>query len=156
MKTATMIVTISILLTVCAASAFASSCDSVLALKLPDTTITTAQLVPAGQFSPPGGGGRGTNPYRDLPEFCRVTATIKPTSDSDIKVEVWLPANGWNSKFPLEQWVEQGKAPEKLNASHSTNGKVDRTRPLCPYPQVAKYQGTGSIDDAANFACRMP
>ncbi|PYS35017.1 MAG: tannase/feruloyl esterase family alpha/beta hydrolase, partial [Acidobacteria bacterium] len=56
----------------------------------------------------------------------------------------------------LEQWVEQGKAPEKLNASHSTNGKVDRTRPLCPYPQVAKYQGTGSIDDAANFACRMP
>jgi len=56
----------------------------------------------------------------------------------------------------LEQWVEHGKAPEKLNASHSTNGKVDRTRPLCPYPQVAKYKGTGSIDDAANFVCRAP
>ena len=56
----------------------------------------------------------------------------------------------------LEQWVEQGKAPEKLIASHSTNGKVDRTRPLCPYPQVAKYKGTGSIDDAANFVCRAP
>src|SRR2546426_4377518 len=54
----------------------------------------------------------------------------------------------------LEQWVEQGKAPEKLNASHSTNGKVDRTRPLCPYPQVAKYKGTGSIDDA-NFVCNV-
>ncbi len=56
----------------------------------------------------------------------------------------------------LERWVEQGKAPETLNASHSTNGKEDRTRPLCPYPQVAKYRGTGSIDDAANFACKVP
>ena len=56
----------------------------------------------------------------------------------------------------LEQWVEQGKAPEKLNASHNTDGKVDRTRPLCPYPQVAKYKGTGTIDDAANFVCRAP
>ena len=41
-------------------------------------------------------------------------------------------------------------------ASHSTDGKVDRTRPLCPYPQVASYKGTGSIDDAANFVCRAP
>jgi feruloyl esterase len=56
----------------------------------------------------------------------------------------------------LEQWVEQGKAPEKLIASHMTDGKVDRTRPLCPYPQVAKYEGTGSIDAAANFVCRVP
>ena len=56
----------------------------------------------------------------------------------------------------LEQWVEQGKAPEQLIASHSTDGKVDRTRPLCPYPQVARYKGTGSIDDAANFVCRVP
>src|SRR4029077_13387853 len=56
----------------------------------------------------------------------------------------------------LEQWVEQGKAPEKIIASHLTEGKVDRTRPLCPYPQVAKSKGAGSIDDAANFACQMP
>jgi hypothetical protein len=41
----------------------------------------------------------------------------------------------------------------KIIASHATAGKVDRTRPLCPYPQVAKYKGTGSIDDAANFVC---
>jgi feruloyl esterase len=39
-------------------------------------------------------------------------------------------------------------------ASHSTGGKVDRTRPLCAYPKVAKYAGSGSIDDAANFACK--
>jgi feruloyl esterase len=85
-----------------AASAFASSCDSLAALALKDTTITMAQIVPAGQFSPPGdrqAAGRGANPYKDLSEFCRVTATLKPTSDSDIKVEVWLPAKDWNGKF---------------------------------------------------------
>jgi feruloyl esterase len=55
----------------------------------------------------------------------------------------------------IEQWVEQGKAPERVIASRLTNGKVDRTRPLCPYPQIAKYKGTGSTDDAANFACAL-
>jgi feruloyl esterase len=54
----------------------------------------------------------------------------------------------------LEQWVEHGKAPDQVLASHSTNGAVDRTRPLCPFPQLATYRGTGSIDDAANFICR--
>lgn len=56
----------------------------------------------------------------------------------------------------LDRWVEEGKAPDSITASHSTDGKVDRTRPLCPYPQVAKYKGTGSIDDAASFECRLP
>jgi len=54
----------------------------------------------------------------------------------------------------LEHWVEQGSAPAQILASHRTAGQVDRTRPLCPYPQVARYKGDGSIDDAANFACR--
>jgi feruloyl esterase len=54
----------------------------------------------------------------------------------------------------LEEWVEQGKAPDSILASHSTGGVVDRTRPLCPYPQVAVYRGTGSTDDAANFECK--
>jgi feruloyl esterase len=54
----------------------------------------------------------------------------------------------------LERWREQGTAPETLEASHSSDGRVDRTRPLCAYPQVARYKGTGSIDDAANFVCR--
>ena len=56
----------------------------------------------------------------------------------------------------LEQWVEHGKAPDQIVASHSTKGVVDRTRPLCPYPQVAAYKGTGSIDDAASFTCKAP
>jgi tannase/feruloyl esterase len=56
----------------------------------------------------------------------------------------------------LEQWVEQKKTPDRIVGAHLTNGIVDRTRPLCPYPQVAKYNGTGSTDDAANFTCRIP
>jgi feruloyl esterase len=61
--------------------------------------------------------------------------------------------NTFDALTALEQWAEQGKAPEKIVASRSTNGVVDRTRPLCPYPQVAQYKGTGSTDDAMNFVC---
>jgi feruloyl esterase len=64
--------------------------------------------------------------------------------------------NSFDAVTALEQWVEHGKAPSLIIASHSTNGKVDRTRPLCAYPQVARYNGKGSIDDAANFECRQP
>jgi feruloyl esterase len=56
----------------------------------------------------------------------------------------------------MEQWVEKGKAPDSILASRYAGDKVDRTRPLCPYPQVAVYRGTGSTDDAANFACKAP
>jgi Tannase and feruloyl esterase len=56
----------------------------------------------------------------------------------------------------MEQWVEQGKAPEVILASHASGGKVDRTRPICTYPQTAHYNGTGSIDEAASFTCRAP
>jgi feruloyl esterase len=56
----------------------------------------------------------------------------------------------------LDMWREEGKAPQQILASHATAGKVDRTRPLCPYPQVARYKGSGSTDDAANFACVQP
>jgi feruloyl esterase len=55
----------------------------------------------------------------------------------------------------LEQWVEKGKAPESIVASRYAGDQVERTRPLCPYPQVAVYKGTGSTDDAVNFACRV-
>jgi feruloyl esterase len=54
----------------------------------------------------------------------------------------------------LEQWVEKGQAPDRIEASRLRDGKVDRTRPLCPYPQVAIYKGTGSTDEAVNFVCK--
>ena len=53
----------------------------------------------------------------------------------------------------IESWVATGKAPESIPAAHRTNGVVDRTRPLCQYPKVAKWKGSGSTDDAANFSC---
>src|SRR5207253_1175266 len=68
-------------------------------LALPHAKIDSAQMVAAGGFVQPGGRGGAVNPFAKLPAFCRVTATLAPTSDSDIKTEIWLPASGWNGKF---------------------------------------------------------
>ena len=92
------------------AVASAATCESLSSLKLQNTTITAAEAVAAGAFTPPapagrggrGGRGGGGNPYANLPAFCRVTATLTPSSDSDIKIEVWMPATGWNNKFEAE------------------------------------------------------
>ena len=85
-----------------AAPASARDCAS-LASKKVDGKVTSATLVPAGGFQPPAGPGAppgvGGASYKDMPAFCRVEATLTPSKDSDIKVEVWLPASGWNGKF---------------------------------------------------------
>jgi feruloyl esterase len=54
----------------------------------------------------------------------------------------------------IDQWVEKGKAPDFITASHQTRGVVDKTRPLCPYPKTAQYVGSGSTNDTANFVCK--
>src|SRR5262249_1584774 len=95
-----------------AASARAATCESLKSLTLQQATITAAQTVAAGAFTVPAaadgaGQGRGArgraggapDPFKDLPAFCRVAATLTPTSDSDIRIEVWLPAAGWNGKL---------------------------------------------------------
>ncbi len=64
------------------------SCESLAGLRLPDTTITTATVVPSGAFNP-----------AIVTTACRVAGSIKPTSDSDIRFEVWMPTEGWNGKF---------------------------------------------------------
>ena len=56
----------------------------------------------------------------------------------------------------LDAWVVQGTAPSKIIATHATGGTVDRSRPLCPYPQVARWKGSGSTDEASNFECVAP
>jgi feruloyl esterase len=75
-----------------------SSCASLSTLSLPNATITLAQALEAGPFAPPGQDSAAESP-RTLPAFCRVAATLKPTADSDIKIEVWMPAAGWNGKY---------------------------------------------------------
>jgi feruloyl esterase len=64
--------------------------------------------------------------------------------------------NTFDALAALEGWVEHAKAPQSLLASHLTGTNVDRTRPLCPYPQVARWNGKGGSDEAVNFACTNP
>ncbi len=122
--------------------AAAASCESLATLSLPHTTITLANVVDAGQFVPfpalgrrggaaPAGAaqgrGRGAppSPFADLPSFCRVTATLMPSADSEIKVELWMPVTGWNGKF-----VDPGQ--RRLRGHHQPDRTCDRaTQWLC-------------------------
>lgn len=114
---------------------YAASCESLTSLSLPDTKITMARVVPAGAFSPPTGGRVGA--HKSVPAFCRVAATLTPSSDSDIKVEVWLPVAGWNQKFQavgnggwagvisysaMAEAVKAGYATASTDTGHSTPG----------------------------------
>ena len=62
----------------------------------------------------------------------------------------------FNTVAAIERWRESGIAPQNIMASHVTANRVEMTRPLCPYPQVAIWDGTGSTNDAANFVCKKP
>jgi tannase/feruloyl esterase len=81
-------------------AAESATCESLSSLTLPNTTITMAQTVAAGSFVAPGRGGAPGQALTDLPAFCRVQATLRPTADSNIKMEAWLPTGAaWNGKF---------------------------------------------------------
>jgi hypothetical protein len=85
-----------------AQTAQAANCEQLAGLHLANTEITLAETVAAGAFKPPTpamGPGAPAVAYANLPAFCRVAGTIRPTSDSDIRFEVWMPAEGWNGKF---------------------------------------------------------
>jgi len=73
----------------------ADSCTAIKDLKLPDTTIDTAERVASGDLDVPG----IDKPLHDLPVFCRVTGVLRPTADSEIRFEVWLPEKDWNNRF---------------------------------------------------------
>lgn len=76
----------------------AGPCDTLQSLSLPNTTVTSVQLVPSGPYTSTGAGGRqATGPI--LPEHCRAAAVLKPTPDSNIEMEIWLPTKNWNGKF---------------------------------------------------------
>jgi feruloyl esterase len=116
-----------------AVRADAASCDSLATLAFPDASITSAQVVPAG-------GGNA----KDLPEYCRVAATLRPSADSDIKIEVWLPTSGWNGKFlavgnggwngtinpgALGDGIKRGYAVTATDLGHQGNGGPWMQRP---------------------------
>jgi feruloyl esterase len=76
-------------------------CESLSALSLPGVTITSAQASPTGSFALPQGQATAAQQQvlAKLPAVCRVAATLRPSADSDIKVEIWMPASGWNGKL---------------------------------------------------------
>src|SRR5580765_2907175 len=72
-----------------------TTCASLAALTIPNVTIKSAEAIAAGKFTPPGAQGD-----MSLPAFCRVEGTARPTTDSDIRFEVWIPpVDTWNGKF---------------------------------------------------------
>jgi len=124
-----------------ASPAAATECGELARMALPGGKVTSAALVAPGAFQQPAGPGAppgvGGGAYRDLPEFCRVQATLTPTSDSDIKVEVWLPSSGWNGKFvgigngiwagqlsysQLADPLKRGYAVATTDTGHTGNG----------------------------------
>ena len=117
----------------------AVACESLAEQKLPDTTITAAQTVSSGSFTPPG----STNAITNLPPFCRVAGAIAPTSDSRILFEVWLPLEKWNGKFagvgnggwagaisfgPLAEQLRRGYATASTNTGHELAPGVNAAR----------------------------
>ena len=90
----TVLTTMAMIATATAHPARAADCAALLHTKLPDTTLTIAQAAPSGRFTPPY--GRAVD---KIPAFCRLAGVIRPSSDSYIRFEVWLPIEGWNGKF---------------------------------------------------------
>ena len=138
----------------------AASCESLAKLALPGTTIGTAETVPAGSFTPPGG-----RPIPHVPAFCRVAGVIKPSGDSNIQFEVWMPSSGWNSKFQgvgnggfagaisyagLANAVAHGYATASTDTGHQAGGQ-DATWALGHSEKVADF-GYRAIHETAEKA----
>jgi Tannase and feruloyl esterase len=85
-------------------AAAAATCESLTSLAVKGGTVTLAQTVAPGAFTPPvgrAGGAGGANAFAALGQFCRVAVTLKPAPRSDIKAEVWMPSSGWNGKLQV-------------------------------------------------------
>ena len=117
----------------------AASCESLATLPLQNGRVTSAAVVGAGAFTPPGAsaGSNAAQAYTSLPAFCRIAATLTPTTDSDIKIEVWMPASNWNQKLQsvgnggwagsisygaMAAALAKGYATTSTDTGHSTPG----------------------------------
>ena len=83
------------LLAVGSSALYAADCGGLKKVKFEKTDITLAEPVTSGVLDIAGAGG----PKRDLPGFCRVAGVLRPTSDSEIRFEVWMPEQGWNGRL---------------------------------------------------------
>jgi feruloyl esterase len=113
-------------------AAAGSKCEDLARLSLPNTTIVSTRATPAGSFQPARGPG-----IEGVPATCRVAGTIKPSADSDIQFEVWMPVTGWNGKFQgvgnggfagsidygaLARFVSDGYAAGATDTGHRADG----------------------------------
>ena len=138
------------------ASAHGATCDSLTSLLRPNTAITLAQTVGAGQFTPPAGrgGGRGANPFTQLPAFCRVAATLTPAPDSEIKIEVWLPAFAEGSGGQATGW--NGKLQSVGNGAWAGNLSYPAMATAVAAGYAAASTDTGHTGGNANFMVGHP
>jgi len=130
----------------------AATCESLRGVSVPHVTITGAEVVAPGPFRPPA-PVTGANPPAGirLPSHCRVfMAPGMPHCGAGDG------PNQFNPMAPLERWRESNVPPDEIIAAHVTGDVVDTIQPLCPYPQLAAYRGSGSPGDAANYSCRVP
>lgn len=117
------------------AAASGRTCESLASLALPNAKVTSAEAIAAGAFKAPN-AGRGAAAFAQLPAFCRVAATLTPAKDSQIKMEIWLPAD-WNGKFlavgnggwagtisldAVAQGLRRGYAAASNDTGHSEQG----------------------------------
>jgi feruloyl esterase len=124
------------------AAAAQASCESLTGAAIADTTITTAQSIPAGSFTPPG----TTTPIPNLPAFCRVVGSVSTQPGEDVGIEVWLPASTWNGRFEgtgnggfggvivysaLATGIERGFATANTDTGHTggTSGQIGQPLP---------------------------
>jgi feruloyl esterase len=105
------------------------------------------------------------NPRMGLEYYQKVTEQMGPSTNEFARLFMvpgmfhcggGIGTSTFDAMTPLIQWVESDKAPAELAASRVVDGKVVRTRPVCAYPEIARYKGSGSVDDAANFSCTRP
>jgi feruloyl esterase len=104
------------------------------------------------------------SPYNTIDYFERVRRAVGAQATDAFARLYLVPGMGhcgggpgpdrFDALTAVEAWVEHAAAPKELIASHLREGVADRTRPLCPYPQVASYTGSGDSDQAKNFVCR--
>jgi len=119
-----------------------ASCETLGALALPHARITAAERVEAGAFSVPGAAQQ--NPvFKQLPAFCRVAATLTPSPDSNIEMELWLPADNWNGKF-----LAVG------NGGWAGNIEFNALAAGLRRGYAAASNDTGHQDDGARFALK--
>lgn len=123
-----------------------ASCDSLVSLRLPDTTVVSAHVESGAQFIPPG----EKTTMSGLPDFCRVQAVLRPSQDSNVRVEVWLPIAEWNGKF---QGVGNGGFAGTLNYS-STTGLVAALRRR--YATASTDTGHSGAATDGKWALRHP